>query len=533
MRQLRSIVVVFLGVLLPLSALTETPSEDCTQRKEYQEALADYSCRVEWSASQCEQYFQKKPELKDLARICPSTSSSGRDILDVISGCGVGAGDAFYETVKGLVLLPWELLKALGSVVNSGAKAQVVLNACAHDLECKVDLYRRAYGAEPKPGDITKLAEKKSGREIYSLWERAVIHDYENSRIRQRELAEKVRELGRKHQMGSPEWLAGMRVLVPDYDKRVEQAKRTLGSILRGFWEEKKQALSCLNTEASTEMVCHAIFSIVDPTLAAGFLAKAPRLARLLKHVDEAAPARLPAGAFKSAEEAMQFHKGLGFEQLQHLPAEKLGKTENAFDRMAGQGKSVYAKVTRATLDGEEVVVKRASLEKITEEARIYELLRKSGVDVPYRGVVKLENNQAALVTKFADGQLLKCVEGVCNLLRGGSAQAKVTEETFAEMRRIGKQLDELGVDAKDMQFMVTKEGKAVLFDVGEYQVKGARITHENFEDYAKEIRAKYGTKFGEQDIRMLYGTSTSNQARAEMLIATLKRDHAKQSATP
>lgn len=69
-------------------------------------------------------------------------------------------------------------------------------------------------------------------------------------------------------------------------DQEIKKMMSTSQDLLakgRDYLEKQGVKLACFDTKAQAEMVCYGVFSVVNPAGAAGLLAKAPKLGKLLK----------------------------------------------------------------------------------------------------------------------------------------------------------------------------------------------------------------------------------------------------------
>lgn len=127
-----------------------------------------------------------------------------------------------------------------------------------------------------------------------------------------------------------------------------------------------------------------------------------------------------------------------------------------------------------ATLDGKLVVTKSINLTNETE-IKAYLLLRELGLAKHYHGVTRMNNGSLVMVSDFIEGPLIKCIYR-CQI-NGSLKGIPVGDHTWKEFERIGRVLDENGIVANDLQFILSKEtGLPILIDPEQFKFSGEKI---------------------------------------------------------
>lgn len=148
---------------------------------------------------------------------------------------------------------------------------------------------------------------------------------------------------------------------------------------------------------------------------------------------------------------------------------------------------SRHADISVATIDGRPVMVKTM---KTASEARNYEMLKKIGLANHYRGVTRQGDGGLIMVSDFIDGPLIKCPWN-CRLI-GSLEGVPVGDHTWKEFDRIGRILDENGIQAVDLQFIISKKtGLPVLIDPEQFNFLGKKIKSLSFTDAQNRLMLK------------------------------------------
>ena len=227
------------------------------------------SCEIEWQAAKCDELFVGAPkELTDLKRQCQAEPASlMAKGSDVFTGCVFdGAFGVVSDTVKAVAAVPGEVWTYLA---NSSANRLQFFESCVQSVDCKRVLFERAQGRAPTAQEEhAVIARWQAPAALLSVWEkgeqRAVLQQRAQS-LRRSQAA-----LNQDTGSGAP-------------GPTEAQGLTAVWSSVQGFLQKQNQKYQCLSTRAATELVCYGFFSVFDPAMAAGYLAKSARLARLLR----------------------------------------------------------------------------------------------------------------------------------------------------------------------------------------------------------------------------------------------------------
>lgn len=101
------------------------------------------------------------------------------------------------------------------------------------------------------------------------------------------------------------------------------------------------------------------------------------------------------------------------------------------------------------------------------EEAAKYQFLADKSLGVSVKGLVKISDHKIGIMTDIIEGVLFKC----CKLFGESELIKKsIGLKTVTEIRRIGKKLEHLDIDADDLQFIIKADGTPILIDPGEFK---------------------------------------------------------------
>jgi hypothetical protein len=376
---------VLLMTLSP-SAKAEVP---CWKNNLSTKAQRD-ACELEWKAAKCDEFFAQNPDKKEFARRCDPPDGVAKQGWGVIAGCAEGLGGAWWDLLKSLVNIPGEIWSYLGKNLDARTR---FLDSCAHDDSCKRDLFFRATGREPTSEEKKKYLDTVNNVSgAYIWWEKAERHQATLRQVEQQKRAQKIQELQSRVPPGTPEYMKELEKIIPDAARQRDEDVKAAWDAIDGFWKKQQQKLECYDTETATEMVCYAIGSILDPTLAAGLAVKSVRLAKVLGKA---------AGAVGEAAQAAKAEKALG----RALSQSQKDAVERA--HLVGAGEVGKDGVNAAGVDN-------YTWAQLREKARI---LREAGFSeaetrkLMEAGIVGLESDKAAFFNLYDKMSPLKTTD--------------------------------------------------------------------------------------------------------------------------
>ncbi len=241
------------------------------------------ACEIEQHALGCTELIERAPELRSHIRDCrvPHRPWTWNEVW---RGCRDGFTGSWSDLYDTLIASPLRFLQ------RSAHETEAFLQTCLDTAGCREDLFRRAHDRAPTARETRNLASMQRTSELFVLWRNAIARENSSG------------EQNRRWR----EQLARMRSTPPESQPPPPQAANAevpgiWRALLTGY-ENQMQRLRCFHTEAATELACYAIFSVVDPTLVAGGVAKLPRLAQALRASRTAA-----GGAARTEAEALDF----------------------------------------------------------------------------------------------------------------------------------------------------------------------------------------------------------------------------------
>ena len=236
------------------------PDEICTETA----SLNQQACEIEQRALGCHDLAERAPEVRSQIRDCrlahrPWTWG------EVWRGCRDGFTGSWSDLYQALIASPIRFLQ------RSAHETETFLQNCLDTSGCREDLFRRAYGRAPSERDSRNLSSMRNPSDLFVLWRNAIARENSTGEQNRRfnEQLARTRQSNLESQPPAPQ----------DASLDIPGIWR---GILRGY-ENQMQRLRCFHTEAATELACYAIFSVVDPTLLAGGVAKLPRAVQAVR----------------------------------------------------------------------------------------------------------------------------------------------------------------------------------------------------------------------------------------------------------
>ncbi|WP_374076418.1 hypothetical protein [Bdellovibrio bacteriovorus] len=215
--------------------------------------LASDACKWEQKAVGCEGLAKSDAEAAKHIRSCdPKALCDGAIMgpIDQLRGCFSGAVDVGKEF--------WNAIASVPELAGKGAEA---IRACWTNVECRDNAIKTSLKNAPRNMMLANPI----------LAPLAYAHMYMKGELTK-----------------------------SDLDKALQVSKSLLAKG-KDYLVKQGVKLACFDTKTQAEMVCYGVFSVVNPAGAAGLLAKAPKLAKLLKTAGLAAK---EAGATAKAADA-------------------------------------------------------------------------------------------------------------------------------------------------------------------------------------------------------------------------------------
>ena len=292
-------VILFISILFLNLPLSTWASGECKNLSSNAVSrLALQACEMEFKVLGCDE-FSKDPLLAKHIKKCPERISPSVSIQKILSSCYGGGKEAWSDLVKFLIIDPIKFFSQSSKATND-----FLLN-CAQSLDCKIGLYQKTYQKLPSLRQIEKLKKMKTILDMDVLWRNA--QSVQNSSWAQNDKFKRATEL-KAHFGSNDPWLKNP-TLTQD---------KALWGMISEIVGKKYNQFKCVDEELASQMVCYSVFSIVDPTLAAGILVKAPKLVVLLEKLR-------PVSTLQAASTSSKIKSRLG------LIAELESKKKNLF----------------------------------------------------------------------------------------------------------------------------------------------------------------------------------------------------------
>jgi len=222
----------------------------------------------------CKKFADENPDIADLLHTSPvpppyvSLRTQGRLCFEGFKG-------AWSDTLKTLLTDPYTYMAKTSPEATRKALAE-----CSESIQCLETMYFDAKGYSPSPTEREKL--KRMGFRELDILNRQAIARMNSSYMQDKRLREKLE---------NEKWLdkKSADVQVVHHPKQEQNS----------FWAAVASGLShqghkfrCLKPEVKTEYFCYYLAQIIDPLMAAGIVAKAPAVGRLLKAAGKTRVAR-------------------------------------------------------------------------------------------------------------------------------------------------------------------------------------------------------------------------------------------------
>jgi hypothetical protein len=276
--------LINLALTCALGILPSTASASPTEVCDDTPTLQQQACEIEQRALGCPDLLDRAPDLRPLIRDCRAPHRAWT-WNEVWRGCRDGFAGSWSDLYEALVASPLRFLQ------RSAHETEAFLQNCLNTPGCREDVFRRAHDRAPTPRELQNLTDMRRTTDLFVLWRNAIAR--ENSTGEQnRRWREQLARTRRTPLESQPP---------PPQDAAAAEAPGVWRAIL-GAYENQMQRLRCFHTEAATELACYAIFSVADPTLVAGGIAKLPRLAQALRAARPTA-----SGAARTEAEALDF----------------------------------------------------------------------------------------------------------------------------------------------------------------------------------------------------------------------------------
>ncbi|WP_413943691.1 hypothetical protein [Bdellovibrio sp. HCB-162] len=242
-----SLLILIISFFLPMLSWSQSLPMACSQllgkcdKVPQPLQLASEACKWEQKAVGCEDLAKADADAAKHIRSCdPKALCDGAIAtpIDQLRGCFSGAVDVGKEF--------WDAIASVPELAGKGAEA---IKACWTNVECRNNALKTSLQNAPRNMMLSNPI----------LAPLAYAYMYMKGDLTK-----------------------------ADLDKAVQVSKSLLE---KGKDYLKKQGvkLACFDTKTQAEMICYGVFSVVNPAGAAGLLAKAPKLGKLLKAAGMAA----------------------------------------------------------------------------------------------------------------------------------------------------------------------------------------------------------------------------------------------------
>lgn len=197
--------------------------------------LAAESCKITQETMGCKNLAKNDPEAAKHIRSCEPKALCDQAVarpLEQLKGCFSGGVDVAKEF--------WE---AIASVPELAGKGYDALRACWNSEECRNKAFQMSVKNAPRNIMLSNPI----------LAPMAFAYMYMNGEITNDDL------------------------------KKAAEVSKSLLEKGKEYLTKQGVKLACFDDKAQAEMICYGVFSVVNPAGAAGLLAKAPKLGKLLK----------------------------------------------------------------------------------------------------------------------------------------------------------------------------------------------------------------------------------------------------------
>jgi hypothetical protein len=215
------------------------------------------SCEAVVNSNQCRALVKKNPELSVHIKRCSPDDLCDEHLarsIFVAKGCALGYGEGTVDLVNGLKDLfvsGFNHIKANQKIIDDFIKV------CSPSLSCR----REVAQINPSLRDLSDI-------ELQNYDMRALL------RMSDQNLPFK------KYKEAHPETKS---------DKSLWDHSRALYVASEDWLRQKKVELSCFDLETRSELMCYGLSQILDPTVAAGLVAKSAKLRNILLALDREA----------------------------------------------------------------------------------------------------------------------------------------------------------------------------------------------------------------------------------------------------
>lgn len=276
------LLILIIGFFLPIFAWSDGGlSLSCSQligkceKVPQPLQLASDACKWEQKAVGCEGLAKSDPETAKHIRSCDPKALCDGAIsgpIDQLRGCFSGAVDVGKEF--------WDAIASVPELAGKGAEA---IRSCWTNAECRNKALKSSLENAPRRMMLSNPI----------LAPLAFAHMYMKGELTKE-----------------------------DFDKALRVSKSLLEKG-KDYLVKQGVKLACFDTKTQAEMICYGVFSVVNPAGAAGLLAKAPKLAKILKTAGLAAKEAGAAG--KAADAAVDLSRMAKLSNVERVAeAEKL-----------------------------------------------------------------------------------------------------------------------------------------------------------------------------------------------------------------
>lgn len=214
--------------------------------------------------SSCREFAQKHPELaSDIAM--DGNAGPSPSLRQLAKKCWSGATGAWKDQLEQLIVQPLKYF-----FVTSPQIQKNLIEACNQSVDCKVQLYHEATGEFASGKALEELKASMSFTKLDVLYRRA--------RARYNSTGQQDRRF--IQELENRKWLKQSGFANSDVALDPEQEQISIWQAVKNKIDKSLTHFRCMKPEVASDAVCYGLASVIDPTIAAGIVAKGPRLAK-------------------------------------------------------------------------------------------------------------------------------------------------------------------------------------------------------------------------------------------------------------